>query len=73
MIYVISIEFLSLSRRRSSWRNVASGEERGETAVLAGYGFLKNTNLKSNDIFALYERELEQSVSAHGPGFDSQV
>ena len=28
-------EFLSLSRRRSSWRNVLSAEELGETAVFA--------------------------------------
>ena len=28
--YVISMEFLSLSRRRSSSRNVPGGEERGE-------------------------------------------
>ena len=35
--YVISMEFLSLSRRRSSARNVPSGEERGETDVFAGY------------------------------------
>ena len=31
------MEFLSLSRRRSSVRNVPSGEERGETDVFAGY------------------------------------
>ena len=31
------MEFLSLSRRRSSSRNVPNGEERGETAVFAGY------------------------------------
>ena len=32
------MEFLSsLSRRRSSSRNFYSGEERGETAVFAGY------------------------------------
>ena len=31
------MEFLSLSRRRSSARNVPSGEERGETNVFAGY------------------------------------
>ena len=37
LIYVISMEFLSLSRKRSSARNVSSGEERGETAVFAGY------------------------------------
>ena len=34
--YITSMEFLSLSRRRSSSRNVPSGEERGETAVFAG-------------------------------------
>ena len=31
------MEFLPLSRRRSSARNVPSGEERGETDVFAGY------------------------------------
>ena len=31
------MEFLSLSRRRYSARNVPSGEERGETDVFAGY------------------------------------
>ena len=31
------MEFLSLSRRRSSSRNVPSDEERGETDVFAGY------------------------------------
>ena len=36
LIYVISMEFLSLSRRRSSARNVPSGEQ-GETDVFAGY------------------------------------
>ena len=33
---VISMEFLSLRCRRSSWRNVPSDEEQGETAVFAG-------------------------------------
>ena len=33
------MEFLSLNRRRSSSRNVPSGEERGETDVFAGYHF----------------------------------
>ena len=33
LIYVISMEFPSLMRRRPSWRN----EEREETAVFAGY------------------------------------
>ena len=31
------MEFLPLSRRRSSARNVPSDEERGETDVFAGY------------------------------------
>ena len=34
---VISMEFLSLSRRRSSTQNVLSDEEGGETDVFAGY------------------------------------
>ena len=34
------MEFLSLSRRRSSARNVPSGEERGETDASAGYNKL---------------------------------
>ena len=33
------MEFLPLSRRRSSARNVSSGVERGKTAVFAGYPF----------------------------------
>ena len=37
LICVISMEFLPLSRRRSSSRNVPTGEERGETDVFAGY------------------------------------
>ena len=36
LIYVISMEFLSLSRRRSSAPNVSSGK-RGETDVFAGF------------------------------------
>ena len=31
------MEFMSLSRRRSSSRNFPSGEERGGTAVFVGY------------------------------------
>ena len=31
------MEFLSLSSRRSSLRNVPSGEERGKTDVFVGY------------------------------------
>ena len=33
------MEFLPLSRRRPSPRNVPSGEERGETDVFTGYSF----------------------------------
>ena len=36
-ICVISMEFLSLTRRRPFSRNVPDGEERGETDVFAGY------------------------------------
>ena len=39
LICVISMEFLQLSCRRSSARNVQSGEERGETNVFAGWAF----------------------------------
>jgi len=31
------MEFLTLSRRHSSLQNIPSGEERGKTAVFAGY------------------------------------
>ena len=40
------MEFLSLSRRRSSVQNVPNGKERGETDVFAGY-----TNYYYQDIF----------------------
>ena len=36
LICVMSVEFLSLGRRRSSARNVPRREERGETDVFAG-------------------------------------
>ena len=52
LIYVISMEFLSRSRRRSSARNVPSSEERGETDVFAGYSLpgppLSNMAAESN-------------------------
>ena len=35
--YVISMEFLSLSRRRSSSWNISSREKQGDTAVFPGY------------------------------------
>ena len=34
--YVIRMEFLSLSRRRSSAQNIPIGKEQGETNVFAG-------------------------------------
>ena len=37
MIYIISMEFPSLSCRRSSTRNIPSGEEREEADFPAGY------------------------------------
>ena len=40
IFYVTGMEFLSLSRRRSSSRNVSSREEQGETDVFAGYVIL---------------------------------
>ena len=45
--YVISMEFLSLSRRRSSARNVPSGEEQGETDFFA-------TRKNKNDWFTQF-------------------
>ena len=44
------MEFLSLSRRRSSSRNVPSGEERGETDVFAGYFIGEYNNNAKNAI-----------------------
>ena len=37
VFYVISMEFLSLRRRRPSWRNVPCGEEWGGMAAFAGW------------------------------------
>ena len=39
LIYVISMKFLSLRRRCSSWQNVPSSEEQGERALFPGYTF----------------------------------
>ena len=36
LIYIISMEFLSLPHRRPSWQNIPNGEEQEETAVFAG-------------------------------------
>ena len=56
--YVISMEFLSLSRRRFSARNVPSGEERGETDVFAGYLSTTAQTLvfRMNDLHVLLKR-----------------
>ena len=40
MIYVISMEFLWLSRKRSSSQNVPSGEEQREKAISAVVGLV---------------------------------
>ena len=56
--YVISMEFLSLKRRRSSSRNVLSGEERGETDVFAGYrSDYSSRNVLIRRDFLVKERE----------------
>ena len=50
------MEFLSLSRRRSSPRNVLSDEEGGETDVFAGYYFPKvNTVFYKEEVRAAEE------------------
>ena len=36
LIYVISMEFLSLRHQRPSWRKAPSGEKQGKTAVFSG-------------------------------------
>ena len=52
------MEFLSLSRRRSSTQNVPSGEEQGETDVFAGY--------------SLYFHELNKKLVVNIPQLISQ-
>ena len=42
LINVISVEFLLLSCRPSSWQNFPSGKEQGEMAVFAGYNWRQN-------------------------------
>ena len=51
--YVISTEFLWLSRRRYSSRNVLSGEKRGETVVFADYVKFKLSFLMSANILVI--------------------
>ena len=48
------MEFLSLSRRRSSSRNVPSSEERGETAVSVGYTKQGCRAWDSNVVFIIF-------------------
>ena len=68
--YVISMEFLSLSRRRSSARNVPGGEERVETDVFEGYPVsrkkIKTTGLHN---FALFVFPL---TCNHNSAFERQ-
>ena len=47
------MEFLSLSRRRSSWRNVPSSEERGETDVFAGYTYWISIDIAGKNVVKL--------------------
>ena len=51
LIYVISMQFLFLSDRRSSVQIILSGEERGETAVFAGYWLSNVRRIRSTQIF----------------------
>ena len=57
--YVISTEFLSLSRRRSSWRNVLSGKGQGETAVFASYSPCYLQKELTGSIWLIYARGTE--------------
>ena len=54
------MEFLPLSRRRSSSQNVPSGEERGETDVFAGWGsqLLKKKKIFFNFFLSVLSRAL---------------
>ena len=62
------MEFLSLSRRCSSARNVPSGEERGETDVFAGYkplswqlnGMMQGCRNSNKKIYSNYECSFHQ-------------
>ena len=47
------MEFLSLSRRRSSARNVPSSEERGETDVFAGYTYWISIDIARKNVVKL--------------------
>ena len=74
LICVISMEFLPLSHRRSSARNVPSGEERGETDVFAGYCswflpyFLLNL-FTWQEKFLLFLRFLRNSRTSRSPSW----
>ena len=77
MICVISMEFLSLNRRRSSARNVPSGEERGETDVFAGYfstafHCIKAMFLTTDVFFNPLDIELQWSARIRTQYFDSR-
>ena len=62
------MEFLSLSRRFSSARNIPSGEERGKTDVFAGYkplswqlnGMMQGCRNSNKKIYSNYECSFHQ-------------
>ena len=69
LICVISMEFLPLSRRRSSSRNVSRGEERGETVVFVGSSRVNFQLTKNNSLLTLKmtsAQVVETSVVADG-------
>ena len=51
LIYIISMQFLLLSGRHSSARNVLSGEEQGEMTVFGGYWLSNVRRIRSTWIF----------------------
>ena len=56
------MEFLLLSRRRFSARNVPSGEERGETDVFAGYDILGFFKLKTQEIPRVFLLAVKKTI-----------
>ena len=50
LIYIICMQFLLLSGRHSSARNVLSGEEQGEMTVFAGYWLSNVRRIRSTRI-----------------------
>ena len=74
LIFVISMECMSLRRRRSSWENVLSGEERRETAVFAGqFVSLSRLPVCISAYLCLWLGPRINTVSQEPEPFDSQV